>query len=151
MTAIAKIAIRGGDFARFLDPQMDARHMEAAYLVVAHGGSDLPVEHLSRSQLLTINNILLQGLLPYETVRAIAKPAFTPESMEVIAAAMEKTHVMTPYTGEHSLTEAQVARIMNPEYRPGSKSRFLPPCAADPGCRPERCGLCGAVPGFPFP
>lgn len=65
MTAIAKIAIRGGDFARFLDPQMDARRMEAAYLVVAHGGSDLPVERLSRSQLLTINNILLQGLLPY--------------------------------------------------------------------------------------
>lgn len=61
MTAIAKIAIRGGDFARFLDPQMDARRMEAAYLVVAHGGSDLPVERLSRSQLLTINNILLQG------------------------------------------------------------------------------------------
>ena len=57
MTAIAKIAIRGGDFARFLDPQMDARRMEAAYLVVAHGGSDLPVERLSRSQLLTINNI----------------------------------------------------------------------------------------------
>lgn len=89
MTAIAKIAIRGGDFARFLDPQMDARRMEAAYLVVAHGGSDLPVERLSRSQLLTINNILLQGHIPYETVRAIAKPAFTPESMEVIAAAME--------------------------------------------------------------
>lgn len=62
MTAIAKIAIRGGDFARFLDPQMDARRMEAAYLVVAHGGSDLPVERLSRSQLLTINNILLPGL-----------------------------------------------------------------------------------------
>ena len=31
MTAIAKIAIRGGDFTRFLDPQMDARRMEAAY------------------------------------------------------------------------------------------------------------------------
>ena len=28
MTAIAKIAIRGGDFARFLDPQMDARRMD---------------------------------------------------------------------------------------------------------------------------
>lgn len=27
MTAIAKIAIRGGDFARFLDPQMDARRI----------------------------------------------------------------------------------------------------------------------------
>lgn len=65
MTAIAKIAIRGGDFARFLDPQMDARRMEAAYLVVAHGGSDLPVERLSRSQLLTINNILLRGLIPH--------------------------------------------------------------------------------------
>ena len=124
MTAIAKIAIRGGDFARFLDPQMDARRMEAAYLVVAHGGSDLPVEHLSRSQLLTINNILLQGLLPYETVRAIAKPAFTPESMEVIAAAMENAR-HDPYTGEHSLTEAQVARIMNPEYRPEQQIALL--------------------------
>ena len=124
MTAIAKIAIRGGDFARFLDPQMDARRMEAAYLVVAHGGSDLPVEHLSRSQLLTINNILLQDLLPYETVRAIAKPAFTPESMEVIAAAMENVR-HDPYTGEHSLTEAQVARIMNPEYRPEQQIALL--------------------------
>lgn len=124
MTAIAKIAIRGGDFARFLDPQMDARRMEAAYLVVAHGGSDLPVEHLSRSQLLTINNILLQGHIPYETVRAIAKPAFTPESMEVIAAAMENAR-HDPYTGEHSLTEAQVARIMNPEYRPGQQIALL--------------------------
>lgn len=28
MTAIAKIAIRGGDFARFLDPQMDARRID---------------------------------------------------------------------------------------------------------------------------
>lgn len=37
MTAIAKIAIRGGDFARFLNPQMDARRMEAAYLVVEMG------------------------------------------------------------------------------------------------------------------
>ena len=110
MTAIAKIAIRGGDFARFLDPQMDARRMEAAYLVVAHGGSDLPVERLSRSQLLTINNILLQGHIPYETVRAIAKPAFTPESMEVIAAAMENAH-HDPYTGEHSLTEAPEQQI----------------------------------------
>lgn len=124
MTAIAKIAIRGGDFARFLDPQMDARRMEAAYLVVAHGGSDLPVEHLSRSQLLTINNILLQGHIPYETVRAIAKPAFTPESMEVIAAAMENAR-HDPYTGEHSLTEAQVARIMNPEYRPEQQIALL--------------------------
>ena len=104
MTAIAKIAIRGGDFTRFLDPQMDARRMEAAYLVVAHGGSDLPVERLSRSQLLTINNLLLQGHIPYETVRAIAKPAFSPESMEVIAAAMENAR-HDPYTGEHSLTE----------------------------------------------
>mgnify|MGYP001205107657 CR=1 FL=1 len=42
MTAIAKIAIRGGDFTRFLDPQMDARRMEAAYLVVAHGVSPGP-------------------------------------------------------------------------------------------------------------
>ena len=124
MTAIAKIAIRGGDFARFLDPQMDARRMEAAYLVVAHGGSDLPVERLSRSQLLTINNILLQGHVPYETVRAIAKPAFTPESMEVIAAAMENAR-HDPYTGEHSLTEAQVARIMNPEYRPEQQIALL--------------------------
>lgn len=124
MTAIAKIAIRGGDFARFLDPQMDARRMEAAYLVVAHGGSDLPVERLSRSQLLTINNILLQGHIPYETVRAIAKPAFTPESMEVIAAAMENAR-HDPYTGEHSLTEAQVARIMNPEYRPEQQIALL--------------------------
>ena len=120
MTAIAKIAIRGGDFARFLNPQMDARRMEAAYLVVAH----LPVEHLSRSQLLTINNLLLQGILPYETVRAIAKPAFTPESMEVIAAAMENAR-HDPYTGEHSLTEAQVARIMNPEYRPEQQIALL--------------------------
>ena len=124
MTAIAKIAIRGGDFARFLDPQMDARRMEAAYLVVAHGGSDLPVERLSRSQLLTINNILLRGHIPYETVRAIAKPAFTPESMEVIAAAMENAR-HDPYTGEHSLTEAQVARIMNPEYRPEQQIALL--------------------------
>lgn len=123
MTAIAKIAIRGGDFARFLNPQMDARRMEAAYLVVAHGGSDLPVEHLSRSQLLTINNILLQGHIPYETVRAIAKPAFTPESMEVIAAMENARH--DPYTGEHSLTEAQVARIMNPEYRPEQQIALL--------------------------
>lgn len=124
MTAIAKIAIRGGDFARFLDPQMDARRMEAAYLVVAHGGSDLPVERLSRSQLLTINNLLLQGILPYKTVRAIAKPAFTPESMEVIAAAMENAR-HDPYTGEHSLTEAQVARIMNPDYRPEQQIALL--------------------------
>lgn len=124
MTAIAKIAIRGGDFARFLDPQMDARRMEAAYLVVAHGGSDLPVERLSRSQLLTINNILLQGHIPYETVRAIAKPAFTPESMEVIAAAMENAG-HAPYTGEQSLTEAQVARIMNPDYRPEQQIALL--------------------------
>ena len=48
MTAIAKIAIRGGDFARFLDPQMDARRMEAAYLVVARWeplacGTSLPL------------------------------------------------------------------------------------------------------------
>ena len=98
--------------------------MEAAYLVVAHGGSDLPVERLSRSQLLTINNILLQGHIPYETVRAIAKPAFTPESMEVIAAAMENAR-HDPYTGEHSLTEAQVARIMNPEYRPEQQIALL--------------------------
>lgn len=98
--------------------------MEAAYLVVAHGGSDLPVERLSRSQLLTINNILLQGHIPYETVRAIAKPAFTPESMEVIAAAMENAR-HAPYTGEHSLTEAQVARIMNPEYRPEQQIALL--------------------------
>ena len=105
MTAIAKIAIRGGDFARFLDPQMDARRMEAAYLVVAHGGSDLPVERLSRSQLLTINNILLRGHIPYET-------------------AMENAR-HDPYTGEHSLTEAQVARIMNPEYRPEQQIALL--------------------------
>lgn len=124
MTAIAKIAIRGGDFTRFLDPQMDARRMEAAYLVVAHGGSDLPVECLSRSQLLTINNILLQGHIPYETVRAIAKPAFTPESLEVIAAAMENA-CYDPYTGEQSLTEAQVARIMNPDYRPEQQIALL--------------------------
>lgn len=124
MTAIAKIAIRGGDFTRFLDPQMDARRMEAAYLVVAHGGSDLPVERLSRSQLLTINNILVRGHIPYETVHAIAKPAFTPESMEVIAAAMENAR-HDPYTGEHSLTEAQVARIMNPEYRPEQQIALL--------------------------
>lgn len=124
MTAIAKIAIRGGDFARFLDPQMDARRMEAAYLVVAHGGSDLPVERLSRSQLLTINNILLQGHVPYETVRAIAKPAFTPESMEVIAAAMENA-CHDPYTGENSMTKAQVARIMNPDYKPGQQIALL--------------------------
>lgn len=63
MTAIAKIAIRGGDFARFLDPQMDARRMENA-------------RH-------------------------------------------------DPYTGEHSLTEAQVARIMNPEYRPEQQIALL--------------------------
>ena len=124
MTAIAKIAIRGGDFARFLDPQMDARRMEAAYLVVAHGGSDLPVGRLSRSQLLTINNILLQGHVPYETVRAIAKPAFTPESMEVIAAAMENA-CHDPYTGENSMTKAQVARIMNPDYKPGQQIALL--------------------------
>lgn len=124
MTAIAKIAIRGGDFARFLDPQMDARRMEAAYLVVAHGGSDLPVERLSRSQLLTINNILVRGHIPYETVHAIAKPAFTPESMEVIAAAMENAR-HDPYTGEQSLTEAQVARIMNPDYRPEQQIALL--------------------------
>lgn len=124
MTAIAKIAIRGGDFARFLDPQMDARRMEAAYLVVAHGGSDLPVERLSRPQLLTINGILLRGHVPYETVRAIAKPAFTPESMEVIAAAMENA-CHDPYTGENSITKAQVARIMNPEYRPEQQIALL--------------------------
>lgn len=122
--ANAIIAIRGGDFARFLDPQMDARRMEAAYLVVAHGGSDLPVERLSRSQLLTINNLLLQGILPYETVRAIAKPAFTPESMEVIAAAMENA-CHDPYTGENSMTKAQVARIMNPDYKPGQQIALL--------------------------
>lgn len=45
MTAIAKIAIRGGDFARFLDPQMDARRMEAAYLVVAHGGDGIDTDN----------------------------------------------------------------------------------------------------------
>ena len=141
----AKIAIRGGDFARFLDPQMDARRMEAAYLVVAHGGSDLPVEHLSRSQLLTINNILLQGHIPYETVRAIAKPAFTPESMEVITAAMENAR-HDPYTGEHSLTAYH-----EPGIQTGAANRASYRHArADPGCRPERCGLCGAVPGFPF-
>lgn len=109
---------------KYTAAQMDARRMEAAYLVVAHGGSDLPVERLSRSQLLTINNILLQGHIPYETVRAIAKPAFTPESMEVIAAAMENAR-HDPYTGEHSLTEAQVARIMNPEYRPEQQIALL--------------------------
>ena len=124
MTAIAKIAIRGGDFARFLDPQMDARRMEAAYLVVAHGGSDLPAERLSRSQLLTINNILVLGLLVYESLRAIAYAAFFPECMEFIAAAMENAR-HDPYTGEHSLTEAQVARIMNPEYRPEQQIALL--------------------------
>ena len=56
---------QGRRLRTLLDPQMDARRMEAAYLVVAHGGSDLPVERLSRSQLLTINNILLQGHIPY--------------------------------------------------------------------------------------
>ena len=30
-----------------------------------------------------------------------------------------------PYTGEHSLTEAQVARIMNPEYRPEQQIALL--------------------------
>lgn len=74
MTAIAKIAIRGGDFARFLDPQMDARRMEAAYLVVAHGGSDLPVERLSRPQLLTINGILLRGHVPYDALKICDTP-----------------------------------------------------------------------------
>ena len=58
------------------------------------------------------------------TVHAIAKPAFTPESMEVIAAAMENAR-HDPYTGEHSLTEAQVARIMNPEYRPEQQIALL--------------------------
>ena len=33
MTAIAKIAIRGGDFARFLDPQMDARRITDEVMV----------------------------------------------------------------------------------------------------------------------
>lgn len=46
MTAIAKIAIRGGDFARFLDPQMDARRMEAAYLVVAPAWSFPPLSRM---------------------------------------------------------------------------------------------------------
>ena len=40
MTAIAKIAIRGGDFARFLDPQMDARRMT---------GSGIPTREEVRS------------------------------------------------------------------------------------------------------
>ena len=39
MTAIAKIAIRGGDFARFLDPQMDARRMEAPIWSWRTGGA----------------------------------------------------------------------------------------------------------------
>ena len=82
------------------------------------------MERLSRSQLLTINNILVRGHIPYETVHAIAKTAFTPESMEVIAAAMENAR-HDPYTGEHSLTEAQVARIMNPEYRPEQQITLL--------------------------
>ena len=30
-----------------------------------------------------------------------------------------------PYTGEQSLTEAQVARIMNPEYRPEQQIALL--------------------------
>ena len=44
--------------------------------------------------------------------------------MEVIAAAMENAR-HDPYTGEHSLTEAQVARIMNPEYRPEQQIALL--------------------------
>ena len=85
MTAIAKIAIRGGDFARFLDPQMDARRMEAAYLVVAHGGSDLPVERLSRSQLLTPMRPSAPSRSPRLPLRAwrSSPPPW-------------KTHVMTP-------------------------------------------------------
>ena len=66
----------------------------------------------------------MRGHIPYETVHAIAKPAFTPESMEVIAAAMENAR-HDPYTGEHSLTEAQVARIMNPDYRPEQQIALL--------------------------
>ena len=63
MTAIAKIAIRGGDFARFLDPQMDARRMEAAIWSWRTVGATC-LWNISRSQLLAINNILLQDLLP---------------------------------------------------------------------------------------
>lgn len=44
--------------------------------------------------------------------------------MEVIAAAMENAR-HDPYTGEHSLTEAQVARIMNPDYRPEQQIALL--------------------------
>lgn len=95
MTAIAKIAIRGGDFARFLDPQMDARRMEAAYLVVAHGGSDLPVERLSRSQLLTINNILLQGISPMRPSAPSRSPRLPLRAWRSSPPPW-KTHAMTP-------------------------------------------------------
>ena len=49
MTAIAKIAIRGGDFARFLDPQMDARRMEAAYEPCEGGAIGMSRFHSNRT------------------------------------------------------------------------------------------------------
>lgn len=83
---------------------MDERTLRAAVSVLFHGGKDLPVTELDLAQLRSVDLALMDGASP--------------------AAAMENAR-HDPYTGEHSLTEAQVARIMNSEYRPEQQIALL--------------------------
>lgn len=124
MTALAKIAANGGDLSPYLDPQMDAKRMDAAYRVLLHGGKDFPLKSLDLDQLRTLNGILLRRSVPQDMLAAIAKPQFSPESMVVIAAAMEGENY-DPRSGEPSLTASQVGRILTPDYTPSQQIALL--------------------------
>lgn len=124
MTILAEIARDGGDIAPFLDPQMDAERTRAAYRVLSHGGEHLPVTDLSLDQLQTVNYILLRGHTPKDVLTTFAKPEFSSDSMNIIAAAFEGAHFVSA-TGEKAPTKEQIERILYPSYTPEQQLAML--------------------------
>lgn len=124
MTILAEIAKDGGDITPFLDTKMDAERTKAAYRVLSHGGEHLPVTDLSLDQLQTINNILLRGHTPKDVLATFAKPEFSSDSMNIIAAAFEGANYVSA-TGEKALAVEQVRRILYPSYAPEQQLAML--------------------------
>ena len=79
---------------------------------------------LSLDQLQTVNYILLRGHTPKDVLNTFARPEFSSDSMNIIAAAFEGAHFITD-TGEKAPTKEQVERILYPSYTPEQQLAML--------------------------
>lgn len=87
-------------------------------------GKTFDPETVTDKQLVQYEQAIDRGLTEADAIRLTEHEYNGFQANAIIAAAMENVR-HDPYTGEHSLTEAQVARIMNPEYRPEQQIALL--------------------------